>query len=169
MAFSIFLLLISISFAQMSNISAALASLCDFFVTLLPILSMLVIVAGGAIYAGGQLMGAETRARANVWATSLLMGALIGILISVLGPFVMQTMYGGTWTTACQGSGGGGGQTSNCPAANPQIYCATTCCHYGGTAACCTSGQKCCGSAPNAWCCSQSLSCGTYAYPCGGV
>jgi hypothetical protein len=39
------------------------------------------------------MMGAETRARANVWATAALTGALIAILIAVIAPSVLQTIY----------------------------------------------------------------------------
>ena len=55
---------------------------------------MLMLVGAGAIYAGGQMMGAETRARANVWATAMLTGALIGVLITVVSPQILKTMYG---------------------------------------------------------------------------
>jgi len=50
----------------------------------------------GVIYAAGQIMGAETRARANVWATAALTGALIGVLIYAVAPSVLDTIYGGT-------------------------------------------------------------------------
>jgi len=54
---------------------------------------MLMIVFSGVIYAAGQLLGAETRARANVWATAALTGALIGVLIYAVAPSVLQTIY----------------------------------------------------------------------------
>jgi len=62
------------------------------------------IVLAGVIYAAGQMMGAETRARANVWATAALTGALIAILIYAIAPSVLRTMYGNdvTWdAVAC--------------------------------------------------------------------
>jgi hypothetical protein len=40
-------------------------------------------------------MGAETRARANVWATAALTGALIAVLIYAIAPAVLNTIYGG--------------------------------------------------------------------------
>jgi len=64
------------------------------------------IILAGVIYASGQMMGAETRARANVWATAALTGALIAILISVVAPSVLDMIYGGSGATsisaACQ-------------------------------------------------------------------
>ncbi|MCX8196930.1 MAG: hypothetical protein N3G80_01290, partial [Candidatus Micrarchaeota archaeon] len=58
--------------------------------------TMLMIVFAAVVYAGGQMMGAETRARANVWATAALVGAIIGVLILAVAPPVLSYMYKGT-------------------------------------------------------------------------
>jgi len=79
-----------------SQLRAALSSLCQGLNQLVPVAAMLMVLLASVIYATGQMMGAETRARANVWATSALTGALIGILISVIAPSVLQTIAGGT-------------------------------------------------------------------------
>ena len=73
----------------------ALSTLCGGLNQLVPIAAMLMVLLASVIYATGQLMGAETRARANVWATSCLTGALIGILISVIAPAILQIIAGG--------------------------------------------------------------------------
>jgi len=57
---------------------------------------MLMLVIAAVIYAAGQMMGAETRARANVWATAALVGALIGVLIIAIAPPVLNAMYAPT-------------------------------------------------------------------------
>ena len=77
-----------------SQLKAALSALCGGIATLVPVAAMLMILLAAVIYATGQMMGAETRARANVWATAALTGALIAILIAVVAPSVMQTIYG---------------------------------------------------------------------------
>jgi len=79
-----------------SQLKAALSQLCNGLSQLVPVAAMLMVLLASVIYATGQMMGAETRARANVWATSALTGALIGILISVIAPSVLQTIAGGT-------------------------------------------------------------------------
>ena len=84
-----------------SQLSSALSSFCNQLKGLLPVAAMLMLVLAGVIYAAGQMMGAETRARANVWATAALTGALIAILIVVVAPPVLQTIYGGTNTVVC--------------------------------------------------------------------
>jgi hypothetical protein len=90
--------LFSIPFAQSSNptasVSEAMANLCAGIMSLVPVASMLMLVLAGVIYAAGQMMGAETRARANVWATACLTGALIGVLIVAIAPTVLAQISG---------------------------------------------------------------------------
>ena len=73
-----------------SQLKNALSSLCQGLSQMVPVAAMLMVLLASVIYATGQMMGAETRARANVWATSALTGAIIGILISVIAPSVLQ-------------------------------------------------------------------------------
>ncbi|MFA5929727.1 MAG: hypothetical protein WC861_02495 [Candidatus Micrarchaeia archaeon] len=83
-------------FAAVSGLSAvnsAMSVLCQGLTQMLPVAAMLMIVLAGVIYAAGQMMGAETRARANVWATAALTGALMAILIAVVAPSVLNTIY----------------------------------------------------------------------------
>lgn len=95
-----FLLIGSVAFAQgFSGLSSALGKLCTDIKSLIPIVAFLLIVAAGVVYAAGQLLGAETRARASVWATAMLVGAIIGLLIVIITPTVLSAMYGsGTWS-----------------------------------------------------------------------
>ncbi|MFA5929729.1 MAG: hypothetical protein WC861_02505 [Candidatus Micrarchaeia archaeon] len=80
----------------LTAVKDAMSSLCTGLTQMLPIAAMLMIILAGVIYASGQMMGAETRARANVWATAALTGALIAILIAVIAPPVLSTMNNGT-------------------------------------------------------------------------
>lgn len=83
-----------LAFAQTTQLQGALEALCSGLASLVPVAAMLMVLLAAVIYAVGQMMGAETRARANVWATSCLTGALIGILISVIAPGVLQMIAG---------------------------------------------------------------------------
>ena len=84
------------SFASGSTtqLQGALQDLCTGLRDLVPVAAMLMVLLSSVIYATGQMMGAETRARANVWSTSCLTGALVGILISVVAPSVLETIAG---------------------------------------------------------------------------
>jgi Na+-driven multidrug efflux pump len=86
----------------LATVQDALSSLCTQAKSLLPVTAMLMLIMGGVIYAAGQLLGAETRSRANVWATACLTGALIAILIVVVAPPVLQMMLGDQGTIGCE-------------------------------------------------------------------
>jgi len=82
------------------NVTNAMNELCVGLKSMLPVAAMMMIILAGVIYAAGQMMGAETRARTNVWATAALTGALMAILIAVIAPSVLSTIYGTTWDDA---------------------------------------------------------------------
>ena len=93
---ALFVLPMAFATSALSNVNTAIFGLyCD-LKSLLPVAVMLMIVLAGVIYAAGQMMGAETRARANVWATSCLTGALVGLLIATIAPAVLSVIAGGS-------------------------------------------------------------------------
>ena len=87
--------------SMLYSLQNAVSQLCISLKSMIPVVAMMMLVLAGVIYAAGQILGAETRARANVWATSALTGAIIGILISVIAPSVLQIIAGGTNTIQC--------------------------------------------------------------------
>ena len=92
------------STSMLTSVFSAIDSLCQGLTQVLPVAAMLMIILAGVIYAAGQMMGAETRARANVWATACLTGALIAILIVVVAPPVLNAIYcpsGGSCNVIC--------------------------------------------------------------------
>ncbi|MDD5340351.1 MAG: hypothetical protein PHV13_03815 [Candidatus ainarchaeum sp.] len=87
--------LISVAFAQTdgeSNLSSALKTLCYISQTVMGAVVMVLIVLAGATYAIGQIMGAETRARATTYATAMLTGAVIGAIIYLVGPIILTAL-----------------------------------------------------------------------------
>lgn len=105
------LVLSSVGFATTSAGSDIKAGICQLYTTVNTVLGAVIfvlIVLAAVVYAAGQVMGAETRARASVWATSMIIGAVIGIIILVLVPPVLQAMMGGS-LSACGGTLGPGG------------------------------------------------------------
>ena len=70
----------------------AMVGLCTQARAMLGVGIMLMIILAGVIYSVGQLLGAETRARATVWATAMLVGALIAALIFVIMPPLLRTI-----------------------------------------------------------------------------
>lgn len=92
-----------LAFADTNDVISAISSLCTGLTNLLPPAAMLMVLVGAVVYAAGQVMGAETRARANVWATASLTGALMGVLISAVAPSMLQTAYG-DGVVSCSGA-----------------------------------------------------------------
>ena len=85
----------------LTSVTSAMSALCAGLTQMLPVAAMLMVILAGVIYASGQMMGAETRARTNVWATAALTGALMAILIAVVAPAVIGTIYNGSPLAAC--------------------------------------------------------------------
>jgi len=112
--------LVSLSFAGgMAKTGYALNSLSSGLNSLLPVAAMLMTVLAAVIYAAGQMLGAETRARANTWATAALTGAMMAVLITVIAPATLTAIYGNTVSGIDCGnlvpSGG-------CPAGQTEIF-----------------------------------------------
>jgi hypothetical protein len=84
--------------AAVSGVSAIGNTLGCLFITIKNVLAvgmLLLVVLAAVIYAVGQVLGAETRARASVWATAMFVGAIIGALIYLLLPYVLGLLFAG--------------------------------------------------------------------------
>jgi len=90
--------------SMLYSLQNAISQLCISLKSMLPVVAMMMLVLAGVIYAAGQILGAETRARANVWATACLTGALISILIVIVAQPVLQMIYADQGTVSCDGT-----------------------------------------------------------------
>ena len=81
--------------SELTSLTNTISGLCTEIKALIPIVAMLMVVLGAVIYGAGQVMGAETRARANVWATAMIVGAIVGIMINLLLPAILGTLISG--------------------------------------------------------------------------
>ena len=88
-------------YAMGNTLKPAITNLCVALTSLLPVVAMLMVIVAGVIYASGQIMGAETRARANVWATAALTGALIALLIWAVAPGVLGAIVNRNIAVGC--------------------------------------------------------------------
>jgi hypothetical protein len=88
--FMAFLLFISIVSAQrglldpQQRLVSGLNSLCVSLISILPIIAILLFVLAAVAYGVGHIFGAEMRSRATSWATTMVVGAVISLLIMVL-------------------------------------------------------------------------------------
>ena len=102
-----FLFLFGLLFAMLGTLPDAISGLCGGLTGLLPIVGMLLVVIAAVVYALGQIMGMETRARGNVWATACIGGALMAFLIVSVAPPILGALFGGQ--VSCNGAACGGG------------------------------------------------------------
>ncbi len=91
--FLIVLFVSVVSFAT-TKVTQALDTLkdivCQFFGALITVCIVLAAIA----YAAGNVMGAEAGARAKVWATNLIIGAAIGVVLYIVAPVVLGALSG---------------------------------------------------------------------------
>lgn len=77
--------------ATVTAITTALCGIRSLIIGIVPTISLILILLAGLAYAAGQAFGAETKAKAQGWAMSMLVGGIIGILLVIIAPFVVDT------------------------------------------------------------------------------
>lgn len=124
-----------ISFGQAGGVngatganSAVLETICNIFNTIknvIFILGLTLMVLGGAIYAGANLMPSQSRGAFQGYGMAMVVGGIIGVAIAVAAPFILNTVVGASGSAAsvftsstgssvvtssiCSGVGGVGG------------------------------------------------------------
>ena len=78
-----------------ADLVSSLTELCTTVKGIVPVVALHRFIMAGGIYAIGQVLGAETRARASVWATAMLVGGVIGLIIAASANFLL-TMFAQT-------------------------------------------------------------------------
>ena len=87
--------LFSLTFASNpSAIGSSLRVLCQSAKGFLGVGIFLMIILAAVTYAVGQIMGAETRARATVWATAMFTGAIFAGVIYMIVPWLVINITG---------------------------------------------------------------------------
>ncbi len=81
-------------FSDGNSLKEGVCMLADTAKAIMASVIFALIIMAAVVYAAGQVFGAETRSRATVWATAMIIGAVIGILIFVLVPQIMQAFGG---------------------------------------------------------------------------
>ena len=92
------LLLINVAFAQVTQLTKAMKDICLMFEGLLPVLAFVLFILAGVAYAAGNFFGAEMRAKAVGYAMSMLTGAIIALVLSIIAPTIIGALSGKTWS-----------------------------------------------------------------------
>ena len=77
-----------------SGISKQLCQLKQLILGIIPTIALIMFLLAGLVYAAGQTFGAEMKAKAQGWAMSLLVGGIVGIIIAVIAPLLVDTFVG---------------------------------------------------------------------------
>ncbi|MEM2138280.1 MAG: hypothetical protein QW568_04285 [Candidatus Anstonellaceae archaeon] len=115
----------------LNSVHVAISQFCGGMTSLLPVAAMLMVLIGAVVYAAGQVMGAETRARANVWATAALTGALVAMLITAVAGPAVGMVYGGS--VSCEGGTINSCQSSGSTCSSGGECCSGICSAYTNT------------------------------------
>lgn len=82
------------SFAEENPLKEGVCLLADTAKAIMASVIFALVIMAAIVYAAGQVFGAETRSRATVWASAMIIGAVIGILIFVLLPQILDVFSG---------------------------------------------------------------------------
>ena len=99
----------------LGDIKAGVCELQNTINGLLAAIVFVLVVLAAIVYAGSQMAGAETRARGSVWATSMLVGALLGIMIYAAVPIILGAMLNQDIRDTCSDYTAGGYYTPGGP------------------------------------------------------
>jgi len=81
------------------KLKAAMKSICDLVEGLLPVMAFVLFILAGVAYAMGNFFGAEMRAKAIGYAMNMLTGAIIALILSIIGPTIISSLGGAGFTT----------------------------------------------------------------------
>ncbi len=82
----------SSTISGISQLNAGFSSIACSLFGLLPPLAMVLVILAAVIYAAGQVGGAEFRANAGRWATALIVGAVLALVLVLLLPGILNAL-----------------------------------------------------------------------------
>lgn len=88
-----------------NNAICAIYSVYTTVQTVIFILAIMLMLLGATLYAGSHLMPGQSRGTMQGYGMGMLMGGIAGVIITMLAPFVLQSVAGSQFTNAITGSG----------------------------------------------------------------
>lgn len=90
LTFVLFVLVsVSLSVDTGERIKQGICNVYNMLKDLLPVIILAVIIFAAVVFAAGQVLGAETRSRANVWATNMLVYSVIAVIVVLAVPYLL--------------------------------------------------------------------------------
>jgi hypothetical protein len=94
-----------------SNVICSIVGIYNTVVTAIFILGIMLMILGGALYAGSHLMPGSTKGSLQGYGMGMILGGIIGIIIAVLAPFILSVITGSNVTSYV----GGATSFAGCP------------------------------------------------------
>ncbi|MDE1833155.1 MAG: hypothetical protein KGH58_01930 [Candidatus Micrarchaeota archaeon] len=87
---------------QLSAIQKEIGTICNSIESIVFILGLALMLLGGALYAGSHVMPGQTRGQIQGYGMSMLMGGVVGVIIALLAPWVLNQVIALSGTGAGQ-------------------------------------------------------------------
>jgi hypothetical protein len=87
-----------------NSVICAIVNVYNTVVTAIFVIGIMLMILGGALYAGSHLMPGSTKGTMQGYGMGMVLGGVIGIIIAVLAPFILNVITGNTATQAVSGA-----------------------------------------------------------------
>ncbi len=86
--------------AQPNSVICSIITLYQDVAAAIFVIGLMLMILGGALYAGAHLMPSQQRGSLQGYGMGMVLGGVIGIIIAVLAPFILQVITGNSVTVA---------------------------------------------------------------------
>jgi hypothetical protein len=77
-----------------SGVNEQLVQLVEMLRSIVPVIALGLFVFAGLVYAVGQVFDVQTRQKAQNWAMAMIVGGIIGIIIVLIAPWLVDFLLG---------------------------------------------------------------------------
>jgi hypothetical protein len=92
-----------------NSVICAIVNVYQTVVTAIFVIGIMLMILGGALYAGSHLMPGSTKGTMQGYGMGMVLGGVIGIIIAVLAPFILTVITGNTASGVVNGASNFGG------------------------------------------------------------
>jgi hypothetical protein len=92
--------------AQPNNVICAIITLYQDVAAAIFVIGLMLMILGGALYAGAHLMPSQQRGSLQGYGMGMVLGGVIGIIIAVIAPFILQVISGNSVSDVLQAANG---------------------------------------------------------------
>jgi len=80
--------------AMAGGVNEQLIALVEALRSIVPVIALGLFVFAGIVYAIGQMFDVQTRQKAQAWAMAMIVGGIIGVLIVLISPWLVDFLLG---------------------------------------------------------------------------